>query len=345
MTNAADDGQLAAARAGDGRAFDALTAPLRRPVLAHCYRMLGSVADADDAVQETLVRAWAHLAAYEGRATLKSWLTSIATRVCLDALARRPARRLPSLDGGASADPSAPPHAPVLDPVWIDAMPDARWCDGDLDATESPEATCTRRQSVAVAFLAAIQMLPASQRAALLLAEVAGWRAAEVADALGTSTAAVNSALQRARATLDAGVPAWNRRALRPDSAATDALGRYLRAWNADDPTALAATLREDAVLAMPPSPAWYDGREAFVGFYAGFVLALPMRSRLVPAPSTNGALALASYRSDPSTPGVLHADGVHVLSLDEAGAVTGVMVFMDPAAVARHGLPATMAG
>ena len=343
--NDADDGRLAAAKAGDGRAFDALTATLRRPLLAHCYRMLGSVADADDAAQETLVRAWTHLASYEGRASLRSWLTSIATRVCLDMIERRPARRLPSLDGSSPADPTRPPADPVLDPVWLEPLPDARWCDGDPDERESPEASCTRRQGVAVAFLAAIQMLPASQRAALLLHEVAGWRAAEVADALGTSTASVNSALQRARATLDERAPSWSRRPARTDAATSDVLARYLRAWNADDPAALATTLREDAVLAMPPSPAWFAGRDAVVGFYRGFVLALPVRSRLVAAPDTNGQPALASYREDPRTPGTLHADGLHVVSLDADGAIASVMVFLGPEAVIAHGLPATMEG
>lgn len=333
---------LAAARANDGRAFDALTRPHRRWLLAHCYRMLGSVADADDAVQETLVRAWSHLAGFEGRASLRTWLTRIATRVCLDMIERRPSRRLPSLDGSSPADPARPPDGPVLDPVWLEPLPDAAWCDGDPDATESPEASCTRRESVAMAFLAAIQELPASQRAALLLHEVAGWKASEIAEALDASTASVHSALQRARASLDARAPSWHRRPRRAEGADRDALARYLRAWNDDDPAALALALRDDAVLAMPPVPAWYQGRDAFVGFFAGFVLKLPVRTRLVAAPSTNGLAAFAAYRDDPATPGVLHADALHLVTVDEGG-VAAVMVFLGGDAVTRHGMPATM--
>lgn len=342
VSNAPDGELLAAARGGDRRSFDGLAAASRRPLLAHCYRMLGSTTDADDAVQEALVRAWRHLPAFEGRSSFRTWLFSIATRVCLDLAERRGARRLPSLDDAPPADPSLPPGAPIVDPVWIEPLPDAAWCDGDPDGAESPEASCTRRQSVAVAFLAAIQMLPASQRAALLLHDVAGWPAAEIADALDTSAPAVHSALQRARATLDARAPQWNRRAPRADAADTDALGRYLRAWNTGDPGVLAAVLRDDAVLAMPPMSAWYRGRDAFVGFFEGFVLRLGMSFRLVVAPSTNGQPAIASYRSDPATPGVFHADALHVLTLDERGAIAAVMVFLGPAAVQAHGLPTT---
>lgn len=343
MNHAPDGELLAAARGGDRRAFDGLTAPMRRPLLGHCYRMLGSASDADDAVQECLVRAWRYLAGFEGRAAFRTWLFSIATRVCLDAVERRAPRRLPSYDDSAPADPALPPGAPVLDPVWIDPLPDAQWCDGDPDAGESPESTCTRRESVAVAFLAAIQMLPAAQRAALLLHDVGGWQASEIAEALESSPAAVHSAIARARATLDARAPQWNRHPRRAADADADALARYLRAWNTGDPAALASALRDDAVLAMPPMSAWYAGREAFVGFFRGFVLGLGLTFRLRPAPSTNGQPALASYRGDPATPGVFHADALHVLTLDERGAIASVMVFLGPEAVLRHGLPATV--
>ena len=307
--------------------------------------MLGGVSDADDAVQECLVRAWKYLPGFEGRAAFRTWLFSIGTRVCLDFIAHRPARRLPAFDDSAPADPSLPPGAPVLDPVWIESLPDAEWCDGDLDGAESPESSCTRRESVAVAFLAVIQMLPATQRAALLLHDVAGWPAAEIAEALECSAAAVRSALQRARATLDARAPQWNRHPRRADTTDADALSRYLRAWNTGDPGVLAAVLRSDAVLAMPPMSAWYQGRDAFVGFFQGFVLGLGLTFRLTAAPSTNGQTAVASYRSDPATPGVFHADALHVLTLDGDGAIASVMVFLGPAAVLRHGLPATLAG
>ena len=165
---------LGVAQGGDRRAFDALTSPHRRAIVGHCYRMLGASHDADDATQESLLRAWRHVGGYEGRASLRGWLYAIATRVCLDALERRGARRLPSFDDSASADPAVPPGEPVLDPVWIDPIPDAAWCDGEVDGFEAPDAAVTLRQSVALAFLAAIQMLPASQRAAHW---VSSWRA------------------------------------------------------------------------------------------------------------------------------------------------------------------------
>ncbi|MFO0628105.1 MAG: RNA polymerase subunit sigma-70 [Polyangiales bacterium] len=331
---------LGAARAGDRRAFDALTAPHRRAILGHCYRMLGAAHDAEDATQETLLRAWRHVDGYEGRASLRGWLYAIATRVCFDALARRGARRLPSLDDSAPADPARPPGDAVLDPVWIDALPDAAWCDGEVDGFEAPDATVNRRQSVALAFLAAIQMLPPPQRAALLLHEVAGWRAADVGEALGLSTAAVNSALQRARSTLDARAPRWSQRPVAPAAPDADTLSRYVRAWNTGDPALLAATLREDVVLAMPPMSAWYAGREGVVAFFEGFVLRLGLRFSLVAAPRTNGCPAFASYRADPADPTRLHADGLHVLTLDADGAIAAAMVFLGPQAVVGVGLP-----
>ncbi|MBI5512931.1 MAG: RNA polymerase subunit sigma-70 [Deltaproteobacteria bacterium] len=330
---------LAAARRGDGRAFDALTAPHRRGLLAHCYRMLGSVADADDAVQEALVRAWKYLPGYEARAALRSWLFSIATRQCLDMLEKRPPRRFPSMDEGAPSDPSRPPSAAVLDPVWLEPLADARWCEGPADETDGPEATVTRRQSVAVAFLAALQTLPATQRAALLLHDVAGWASAEIAEALETTPTAVNSALQRARGALDARAPAWERVPPLGSSVETEALSRYLRAWNTGDPGALASVLRADAVLAMPPVPDWYAGREAIRALFEGFIRGLG--TQLIAAPATNGQPAFASYHPDPQDPTRLLLDGLQVLHLDGDGAVVSVLVFLGPEAALAQGLPA----
>lgn len=341
MTLPTDDETLAAARAGDGSAFEALVAPHRRSVLAHCYRMMASSADAEDAAQEATIRAWKHLAGYEGRSSLRGWLHAIATRVCLDHLAQRGRRRVPSFDEVGPASPTEPPGAPVLDPVWLEPMADARWCDGPLDAAEGPEARCTRRESVGMAFLAAIQVLPASQRAALLLHEVAGWEAAEIAATLDLSVAAVNSALQRARKALDARAPRWNRRPAVPAAAEVDALTRYLRAWEAGDAGALAAALREDATLAMPPVPSWYAGREAVVGFYRDFVRPMAGAVRMARVGGVNGEPALASYKRDAA--GVWRADALHVVTVSEAGEVARVVAFLGGDAVVACGGPAVL--
>lgn len=340
MEQGAEGSLLTALRAGDRGAFDALVNPHRKRLLAHCYRMLGSATEADDAVQESLLRAWRHAGSYEGRAPFKSWLYAIATRVCLDHLGDRPARRYPSLDHSASADPSVPPPDPVLDPVWLDALDDASWCEGSLDVGESPESGLTRRQSVAIAFLAAIHLLPGTQRAALLLLEVAGWSAAEVAEALGITVAAVNSAAQRARAILDERAPAWRSNARAPKPSDTDVLGRYAMAWRTGDATLLAATLRDDATLAMPPSPAWYSGRAAVEGFLRGFVFATGVPFEMVEGPSVNGAPSLALYAPDRDDPSGLVAHSVHVIELDDEGRIAAIRVFMESAVVGRVGLP-----
>lgn len=342
MEQRADATLLEALRAGDRGAFDALVKPHRRALLAHCYRMLGAAAGAEDAVQEALLRAWRHAGTFEGRASFRGWLYAIATRVCLDQLASAPARRYPSLDASAPANPAAPPTDPLLDPVWLEPLDDAAWCDGGLDAREGPEAGLTRRQSVAIAFLAAIHLLPGTQRAALLLLEVAGWSAAEVAEALDLTVPAVNSAAQRARATLDERASAWRRSARAPRPEDSDVLGRYARAWRTNDAALLASTLRDDATLAMPPSPAWYEGREAVARFLGGFVFAMGVPFEMVDGPSVNGAPSLALYAPDRDDPTVLRAHSVHVIELDEGGAIAALRVFMEAEAVQRIGLPMT---
>ncbi len=344
MEQGVDASLLEAVRAGDRGAFDALVNPHRKRLLAHCYRMLGAAGEAEDAVQEALLRAWRHVGSFEGRSSFRAWLYAIATRVCLDHLGDRPARRYPSLDDSGPADPASPPTDPLLDPVWLEALPDAAWCEGSLDVGECPEAGLTRRQSVAIAFLAAIHLLPGTQRAALLLLEVAGWSAAEVAEALDITVAAVNSAAQRARATLDERAPSWRRSARAPKPSDTDVLGRYARAWRTGDATLLASTLRDDATLAMPPSPAWYAGREAVERFLSGFVFAMKVPFDMIDGPSVNGAPSLALYAPDRDDPKTLRAHSVHVIELDAFGEISAIRVFMEPAAVGRLGLPMTRA-
>lgn len=321
---------LTAARAGDSRSFDQLSAPFRQRLFAHCYRMLGSRHDAEDAVQETLLRAWRRIETYESRATFRAWLYAIATRVCLDALDRRVARRLPSLDGTSPDDPSRAPAAPVTDPVWIEPCPDTLWDDGTVPSAgerETPESSYTRRESVSLAFLAAVHLLSPAQRAALLLREVMGWQAAEVADALDTSVAAVNSSLQRARRTLDERADRWRERDLAVGAIESDTLARYVRAWETGDFDALADVLRADATLAMPPVPSWYAGREAVLGFFKGLAKNLGGAVQMAPVARTNGQPAVRSSRTDAA--GVARPDGLHVLTIDRAGHIVGVMVFL----------------
>src|SRR5947208_2994771 len=191
---------LSAARAGDEAAFASLVDPYRAELHAHCYRMLGSLHDAEDALQETLLRAWKGLARFEGRSSLRSWLYTIATNTSLNAIERRPKRVLP-IDYGPAADPHEPPGRPVVESVWIEPYPDEIL--GIEDGYAAPEASYDQREAVELAFVAALQHLPANQRAALILREVLGFSAKEAADMLDTSVASINSALQRARAAVD----------------------------------------------------------------------------------------------------------------------------------------------
>jgi RNA polymerase sigma-70 factor, ECF subfamily len=240
MRTAEDPGLLAAAQAGDERAFRALVEPHRRALEVHCYRMLGSVTDAEDVLQETLLRAWRSLERFERRSSLHTWLYRIATNACLDELERRPRR-----------------PEPVVDPY-----PDARLEDAGT-AIADPAARYALREGMELALLSAVQTLPGRQRAVLILRDVLGWTGPEVAELLESTVAAVNSALQRARATVDAEL------APRPARAAErELLRRYVDAWEATDIDGLVALLREDAVLTMPPQPA-VTGAPAVVAFLA----------------------------------------------------------------------------
>ncbi len=245
--------RLAAARRGDREAFASLIEPYRAELLAHCYRILGSLEDAEDGLQETFLRAWRRLETYEGRSSLRAWLYKVATNVCFDLLdARRGSRRLPtSLLPPGDPNRALPPASPET--LWVGPFPDA-WIDQAPDVY--PEARIELRESITLAFIAALQTLPGRQRAVLLLRDVMGWNAAETAQTLDMSTTAVNSALQRARDTLKHST----KRSDRPSLAAlqeplSSLLGRYVAAWEAADSAALVATLREDVRLTMPPIP------------------------------------------------------------------------------------------
>jgi RNA polymerase sigma-70 factor (ECF subfamily) len=338
MSQPHDPALLERARDGDESAFRSLLDPHRRVLFSHCYRMLGSVSDAEDMLQETLVRAWKGLSGFEGRASLRSWLYRIATNACMDAIGRRPRRMLPQ-DRRPPAS-LGDPVAPVFDPIWIEPCADER-LDGDVLAA-GPDVRYGARETVTLAFLAALQVLPALQRAVLLLHDVVGWRATEIAEYLATTTAAVNSALQRARATLESrfphGMPEATVRA--PGDATTrELLVKYVLAWEAADLGALAGLLREDAVLAMPPMEAWFSGRAAIAAFMAAAKLAgEPGRGkfRFLPG-SANGGPAFALFeRLDD---GAFRPFGVQLVRVRD-GAVAEIVTYVDPGLVAQLGFP-----
>jgi RNA polymerase sigma-70 factor (ECF subfamily) len=290
-----DQDLLESARGGSEDAFAALVEPHRRELHAHCYRMLGSVHDAEDALQDALLRAWRGLARFEGRSSLRSWLYTIATNACLDQVARRPKRALP-VDHGPAADPHLPPGEPLVESVWIEPYPDELL--GIEDGLAAPHAHYERREAVELAFIAALQHLPGTQRAVLIQREVLGFSAKEVADSLQTTVASVNSALQRARATVHERVPEQSQqstlRALGEDSV-RELVDRYVDAWERNDVEAFVAMLAEDATFAMPPLASWYGGREAIRTWANAAALSGAWRWRVVRT-SANGQPALGFY-------------------------------------------------
>jgi RNA polymerase sigma-70 factor (ECF subfamily) len=289
---------LEAAKGGDEGAFEALVAPFRRELHAHCYRMLGSVHDAEDALQEALLRAWRGLGRFEGRSSLRAWLYRIATNTSLDAIEKRPRRVLP-IDF-PPADPNAGPGEPLLEQVWIEPYPDEAM--GIEDGFASPEARYELRESVELAFIAALQHLPANQRAVLILREVLGFSAAETAEALETSTASVNSALQRARASLERNLPERSQQeTLRTlgDEEVRELVESYLDAWERQDVEAVVSMLSEEAAFTMPPLRSWFRGREAIGTFLAGSPLSGIWRWRALRV-RASGQEALAFYSWDP---------------------------------------------
>jgi RNA polymerase sigma-70 factor (ECF subfamily) len=294
-----ESGLLDAARAGSEGAYAELVEPHRRVLHAHCYRMLASVQDAEDAVQETLLRAWRNLPSFQGRSAFRSWLYSIATNVCLRAIERRPRRVLP-IDYGPPADPHDPLGPPPVESVWIEPYPEERL--GLDQSVAGPEARYEQRESIELAFIAALQHLPARQRAVLILRDVLGFSGAEVADALATTPAGVYSALQRAHASIDQRLPAVSQQAtLRTlgDVRLRELVDRYVEAWERHDVDAIAAMLTDDAALAMPPTSTWYRGRDAVAEGLRTRALDGGRRWRLAPAYANGQAAARAYLWSD----------------------------------------------
>jgi RNA polymerase sigma-70 factor (ECF subfamily) len=330
---------LAAARRGDEGAYARLIAPYERELHAHCYRMLGSLHDAEDALQEALLRAWRGLPRFEGRASLRSWLYRLATNTSLDAIGRRKRRVLP-MDYGPSADPHGDPDWPLVESVWLDPYPDSQL--GLRDGYASPAARYEQREGVELAFIAALQLLPARQRAVLILREVLGFSAAEVADTLETTVAAVNSALQRARKTVDDHLPDESQQAtLRTlgDEAVRELVERYMAAWERGDADAVVALLAEDAAFSMPPQAVWFRGRSAIRTFLP--TGPLRDRRRFVRIPSASGQVAFATYRWLPDEGGWI-ANAVHVLTL-RGTEIADVTCFLDPETHAAFGVPRTL--
>jgi RNA polymerase sigma-70 factor (ECF subfamily) len=286
---------LQAAREGDEQAFGRLVEPYRSELTAHCYRMLSSVHDAEDALQDALLRAWRGLPRFEGRSSLRSWLYTIATNTCLNMIERRPKRVLP-IDHGPTTDPHDGLGLPPLESVWVEPFPDEGL--GLEDGYAAPEARYELRESVELAFVAALQHLPANQRAVLILREVLGFSANEVAESLDTSVASVNSALQRARKTIDDRLPEQSQQAtLRSldDQQLREVVEGYMDAMARCDIEAVVSMLAEDASWSMPPLPAWFRGHEALRGFMEFGPLSGDWRWRHRPT-RANGQPAVGSY-------------------------------------------------
>lgn len=328
---------LALARAGDDDAFTRLVEPLRRELHAHCYRMLGSTHDADDALQEALLRAWRALPGFEGRSSLRTWLHTVATRTCLDAVAARGRRALP-MDLTGPSGSAVVGDAPRTEVAWLGPYPDATLGDGPV----SPAARYEQREAVELAFVAALQHLPGNQRAALLLFEVLGFAAHEIADVMGTTTASVTSALQRARRVVAERVPdAPQQATLRRlgDARVRAVVGRFTAAMEAGDADALVALLAEDVTWSMPPMPHWYRGRDAVMDFARAVPLGSCGRWRHRTT-TANGQPAVVSYLSPDGGP--FDAWAINVLTLD-GERVVEVTSFVGREHVERFGLPATL--
>jgi RNA polymerase sigma-70 factor (TIGR02960 family) len=326
---------LACARQGDAAAFEALIAGYRRELHAHCYRMLGSVLDAEDALQESLLAAWRGLPSFEGRSSLRAWLYRVSTNACLRLIARRP-RRLLSADHGPPRRDTGDLGELVAGPVWLEPWPgEEAPASGAGDA--DPAASYLRRESVELAFIAALQYLPGTQRAVLILREVLEFSAAEVAHILDTTPAAVNSALQRARKAVRQRVPPAAQRAELEALGADgqrELVDAFVSAWERADVAALLELLAQDARFAMPPLPAWFHGREDIGRFCRERMFDTPWR--LLPI-RANGQLAFACYQGD-RRGGPFRLSAINVVTLRD-GRIAELTGFIDPAVHRRFGL------
>ena len=316
--------QLERAQAGDGEAFRELTEPYRRELLVHCYRMLGSLQDAEDVLQETMLAAWQGFAEYEGRASLRTWLYRIATNRCLNA--RRAAGRRPAKEWNV---PNVEPPEPTRlgEVVWLEPYPDTL-----LEGTIGPEARYEQHEAISLAFVTALQVLPPRQVAVLILRDVVGFSTEEVADMLESTAGSVKSALKRARAGMQV------RRVEAPSPPAEDLIvSRFVQAWESADLDALVALLTDDVFMSMPPMPFEYQGRNVVARFCAA-IFDGGRRFDLVPT-RANGQPAFGAYLRTPS--GVRHGTGLYVLTL--AGDRISAMVRFDTGVLPAFGLPRSL--
>jgi len=320
-----------------------LIEPYRWELQLHCYRLLGSLHDAEDVVQDTMLRAWRHFDTFtfKGPGSLRTWLYTIATNASLDALKKRSPRILPTTSY-PMADPLSPIAERATEIPWLEPFPDT-WL---AEATENPEARYTRSESVSLAFLTALQLLPPRQRAILILSDVLDWRAVEIAHLLEITGSAVNSALHRARVTLEKNYHTDRREMAQvslTDAATNALLSRYLQAWETDDVDGLVTLLKEDAILSMPPVPSWYQGREAIrsILLEVAFPAGVQNRWGLYPT-HANGQPAFVLYRADEATRSY-RAFSLQVVTLDGSqlpGQIAEVTAFLDPSLASSFGFP-----
>jgi RNA polymerase sigma-70 factor (ECF subfamily) len=331
----ATEAALIRARTGDGEAFRQLIEPYRGELRLHCYRILGSNQDAEDLVQETLLAAWRGIVNFEGRSSVRSWLYRIATNRCLNAL--RDAGRRPQVE--QRFEPVEPSR--MSEPIWLEPYPDML-IDAVADASPGPESRYETRESVAVAFVGGLQHLPPRQRAVLVLRDVLGFRAAEAADVLETSEASVNSALQRARETLETHLGSRNRGVAPPRGSLVErqVVERFVDAFESADVDRLVAVLTDDALLTMPPEPFEYLGRSTIARFFLERGWWDQGGIRLVPT-RANGQPAFGYYLQDQRA-AIARASGIVVITLEE-DKVSAITRFGDTGVFPLFGLPRTL--
>jgi len=316
---------LTSARAGNSEAFTALVEPYRKPLLVHCYRMSGSLDDAEDLVQETFLRAWNKIKSYEGQGSFRNWLYVIATRLWLDEARKWKKRILLPLDGDA-ADPDSPPQPPTSPASWLDPLPES-WL---ISIAPSPELSYERRETISFAFMVALQKLNARQRVVLILREVFNWSAEDVATGLGLTVDSVNNLLYRARKSLEPS-------SFEETSAPKQYLNQFVSAWESGDIPSLIQLLHQKATFAMPPMGVWYAGRASIQRALQNFVFMPDSKWKLI-STSANGHPAFGMYRAEGENYQVFGL----LLPIFAGGQIVEVTAFLSPQLVARFGLPQT---